>query len=79
MLDLFAGPGLGESHVKCNPGDNRLPGLVFGKAAALDRTPEIDNFFLGNTVEKVLVAFFVQRRDRVYGYHVGFLLTAFSF
>ena len=61
MLDLFAGPGLGEGHVEGNAGDHRLPSLVLGKAAALDRTPEVDNFLLGHTLEKVLIAFYVQR------------------
>ena len=60
MLDLFASSRLRESHVEGNTGDHRLPRLIFGQATPLDRTPEVDNFLLGNALEKVLVTFSVQ-------------------
>ncbi len=39
VLDLSGVSAFGEGHIQSNPGDNRLPSLILGKAATLNRTP----------------------------------------
>ena len=51
MFELFGSFGLSEGHVQGNTSDNRLPGFVLGKALALDGTPQVNDFFLGNAIK----------------------------
>jgi len=55
VFDLGAVARFGESHIESDSSDNGMPGLIFGEAASLDGTPEINNLFFGNAFEKVLI------------------------
>ena len=60
MLDLLAGFGFGKRHIEGNPGNDGLPCFIFREPASLDRAPEIDDFFFGYRLEKILTSFSIQ-------------------
>lgn len=60
MLDLSAVSAFCKGHIQSYSRDDCLPCLIFGKAAPLNGTPQMNDFFFGHALEKILITFPVQ-------------------